>query len=137
MPALVIRVPPDLIEAPDDFDGYLADEGIVAFNDKCVHLCCNPGWHLYPISEQDRAFVPNLAAADKDPIFCICHLSQYDPLSLVWNQHPTGATYVGAKVVHGPADRALPAIPIKLENGVIVGDEDAPKWNLNWYEHCR
>ncbi len=138
-PALVIRVPPDLIEAPDDFDGYIADEGILAFIDKCVHLCCNPGWHRKPVPEGNHAVVPipSLDAARQDPIYCICHLSQFDPLQLVWNKHPNGVEYVGARRVGGPADRALPAIPIKVEGGEIVGDSEDPKWSLDWYGHCQ
>ena len=37
---------------------------------------------------------------------CPCHQSQYDP------RH-------GAKVVGGPAPRPLPALPLKLSNGVL------------------
>ena len=40
-------------------------------------------------------------------LYCACHGSQYDPAD-------------AAKVVHGPAERRLAMLPLKVEDGVLV-----------------
>jgi len=135
-PVLLIKVDPDLLLYPPEWSAsdFLPDEGIVAIWDRCVHLCCFPQWHgeklpsAYQDYEAER--VPRTFLAGQDPIWCRCHNSQYDPITLVWDVHPNGTVYIGANLVHGPATRALAAVSITDEGGEIVGKkflEPAPK----------
>ena len=151
-PVLVIRVARDLdnlsapadVELPEGFDLWYDeepapendDEGVrllVVF-DRCVHLCCYPGWHVIAVS--DFSYVsatPTKEVHDEDPIYCICHGSQYEPMHLVKDVNPkNGAVYVGTKYVHGPATRGLPVVPVKVEGGNIVGGMPDPRW----YAYC-
>lgn len=128
-PVLLIRVDPDLFRAPPEWttSDYIADEGIVAIWDRCVHLCCFPQWHLdqLPPAYQDYEAnrVPRTFLAGKDPIWCRCHNSQYDPVTFAWDVHPDKdkTLYVAASMSHGPATRGLPAVSIKESAGRIVG----------------
>ena len=126
-PVLLLRVDPSILRMPPEWTtgDYIADSGIVAIWDRCVHLCCFPQWHLdtLPPAYQDyeASRVPRTSLAGQDPIWCRCHNSQYDPVTLAWDVHPNGVLYVGANLAHGPATRALPAVSIAEEGGRIVG----------------
>lgn len=76
--------------ALDAATGKLAVDGIVAYSGICTHAACG-------VSEWD-------AAAQR--LICPCHSSAYDP-------------HARAKVVNGPATRALPALPIAIADGRI------------------
>jgi rieske iron-sulfur protein len=66
-------------------------EGVVAYSAICKHAQCPvTGW------------IP-----EKQVLHCYCHDSQYDP------RH-------NAKVVFGPAPRSLPALPVKIADGVLL-----------------
>ncbi len=68
-----------------------AAAGIVGYSAICTHAQCTvAGW-----------------VADKQLFQCPCHQSRYDP------KH-------GARVVFGPAPRALPALPLKLDGGNLL-----------------
>ena len=70
----------------------LAAAGIVAYSAICTHAACG-------VSEWDET---------KLQIICPCHASAFNP-------------HARAKVVNGPATRALPALPLKLvDNRLIV-----------------
>ncbi|MBL8471458.1 MAG: Rieske (2Fe-2S) protein [Rhodocyclaceae bacterium] len=76
-----------------------AADGVVAYSAVCVHQNCDVnGW-----------------LAKEKEFLCICHFSKYSPLR-------KGA------VTGGPAPRALPIIPLKIEDGklAIAGDFSAP-----------
>ncbi len=114
---------------------------IVVLFDSCVHLCCNPGWHVVSNPPPDRSYsqytggaiVPTYDIFGVDPVYCICHGSQYEPMVLVVNTNPkNGALYVGAWRVHGPAPRALPVIPVKAQGQNLVGGMVDPAW----YMYC-
>jgi Rieske Fe-S protein len=68
-----------------------AADGVVAYSGVCTHRGC-------PV---------NMWAKNNQTLFCSCHGSEFDPKN-------------GAEVVAGPAPRPLPALPLKLENGVPV-----------------
>ena len=71
-----------------------AADGVVAYSAFCTHQGCD---------------VNSWVAADK-VLLCFCHFSKFAP-------HQEGA------VAGGPAPRALPALPLKLEGGrLIVAD---------------
>ena len=135
-PVLLIRVEPDLLRYPAEWipnEDFVQDVGLVALWDRCVHLCCFPGWHIeglpsaYKDYEAER--FPRTFQAGQDPIWCRCHNSQYDPVTLVWDIHPNGTIYIGGNMAHGPATRALAAVSIKEQGGRLVGSKflaDAP-----------
>ena len=135
-PVLLIKVDPGLLRYPPQWTtgDFIGDEGILAIWDRCVHLCCFPQWHLekLPSAYQDyeASRVPRTSLAGQDPIWCRCHNSQYDPVTLVWDIHPNGTLYVGAGMAHGPATRGLPMVSIEESGGEIVGSKftaDAPQ----------
>ncbi len=154
-PALLIRVDADKVPVlrPTDFDPFVIDvtedlgKGLqrytfVAIYDRCVHLCCFPGWHFFPVPSSFRDWEPRprtFELAQQDPIWCQCHNSQYDPVTLKKDVHPNGVPYIGATKVHGPAPRALPAIPIKRNGLFIEGIYDpAEGGHPEWYSaYCR
>jgi Rieske Fe-S protein len=75
----------------DDETRSRSAEGVVAYSAVCKHAQCPvTGW------------IP-----EKQLLHCYCHDSQYDP------RH-------GAKVVFGPAPRSLPALPVKIVDGVLM-----------------
>lgn len=146
MLAIIIRVPkenftieePSVYEPRDGFELAVqhpdGDSVLVAIFDRCIHLCCTPGWHVIPNPPRD--YVEPTKTHEiygEDPIYCVCHGSQYDPLDLVNDVHPkSDARYVGSRRVHLPADRALPSIPIKVEGKNLIGGYLNPEW----YVYC-
>src|SRR5436190_1742862 len=145
-----ILPPPDLVPAglPSGFNLYFDDATldsahggtrILVFFDRCVHLCCYPGWHVVDNPPPGRdynnygASPPTFVQFQQDPIYCVCHGSQYDPMVLVVNVNDkSGAGYVGAQRVHGPAPRALPVIPVQAQGLNLVGGMANPAW----YVYC-
>ena len=77
----------------------LAAGGVLAFSAVCTHQACD---------------VKTWIAADKS-LVCFCHASRFMPLE-------------GARVAAGPAPRALPALPLKLdgERLVVAGTFSTP-----------
>jgi Rieske Fe-S protein len=68
-----------------------AADGIVAYSATCTHAQCPvTGWN-----------------SEKNVFHCQCHNSEFDPRQ-------------DGKVVFGPAPRALPALPLKIENGALT-----------------
>jgi len=144
LPALVIRLPfnapeftvPEVESLPDGYELCFEDPSreirLVALYGRCPHLCCPPGWHVVtdidPLRDYQPAS-PTHAVYGQDPIFCVCHGSQYDPLLLVSDVNPKSrAGYVGARHVHGPTKRALPVIPVRVVDDVLVGGMPDPRW---------
>jgi Rieske Fe-S protein len=68
-----------------------AADGVVAYSGVCTQQGC-------PV---------NMRSKNNQALFCSCHGSEFDPKN-------------GAEVVTGPAPRPLPALPLKLEDGVPV-----------------
>jgi len=127
-PALLIRLDADLLQFPPEWvagEDFLADPTVVAFWDRCTHLCCFPQWHLeaLPSALQDYepGRSPRTSLAGEDPIWCQCHHGQFDPVTLEWDVHPNGVRYIGARWSRAPVTRALPAISVREEGGRIVG----------------
>lgn len=91
--------PNNLVELVRLADGD-APESVVAYSAICTHLGCTV----------------NAELEDDGVIVCPCHGSRFDPAA-------------GAAVLNGPANRPLPALPIRLEaDGTVAvdGDFDAP-----------
>jgi len=68
-----------------------AVDGVIAYSAICTHQNCPvTAWH-----------------PDHQQFICPCHESHYDPKN-------------GARVVSGPAKRALPALPLTVKDGVLI-----------------
>ncbi|MDQ2966081.1 MAG: Rieske (2Fe-2S) protein [Chloroflexota bacterium] len=95
---LLIRVEPDLLRLPGERAAW-APNGYVAYSKLCTHAGCPVG--LYRSSEHI--------------LICPCHQSEFDVLD-------------GARPVSGPAARALPQLPIRLQaDGTFVALADFPE----------
>lgn len=104
---LLIRVEPELLDLPADRQGW-APQGVVAYSKICTHAGCPLG--LY----EDQQHL----------LLCPCHQSTFDVLR-------------GAEPTSGPADRALPQLPLGVDkNGYVVAQSDYPTpvgpgfWNI-------
>ncbi len=149
-PALVIRVIRDdtYFRAPDPnpyglpagfglfYDDPLRDIRLVALFDRCTHLCCYPGWHVISDPPPGRTYTvspPTYDVYGQDPVYCVCHDAQYDPLLLVRDVNPlNNVVFVGAQVVHPPATYAMPVIPIRAVSDELYGGMANPAW----YAYC-
>lgn len=149
-PVLVIRVKrddsiftapaPEEFSLPEGFGLYYDDPArdirIVAVYDRCAHLCCYPGWQVVQDTPPGRDYLsdaPTYRVYGLDPIYCVCHGSQYDPMLLVKAVNPrNGVTYVGPSRVHGPSSRAIPIVPLKAVDDVLFGNTS----DRRWYEYC-
>lgn len=104
---LLIRVEPGLLRLPGERAAW-APDGFVAYSKVCTHAGCPVG--LYRSSEHT--------------LICPCHQSEFDVLD-------------GARPISGPAARALPQLPIRLEeDGTFVALAGFPEpvgpgfWNM-------
>jgi ubiquinol-cytochrome c reductase iron-sulfur subunit len=95
---LLIRVEPELLKLPGERAAW-APDGFVAYSKVCTHAGCPVG--LYRSSEHT--------------LICPCHQSEFDVLD-------------GARPISGPAARALPQLPIRLqEDGTFIALGDFPE----------
>lgn len=153
-PVLVIRVPrtdtyyrlpnPSPWSLPPDASLYYDDPSrdlrIVVGLDRCTHLCCYPGWHVVtnpPPSRDYSSYVstppPTYAVYGQDPVYCICHGTQYDPLLLIQDTNPhNGVVFPGMELVHGPGVFAMPLVPVRTFEDVLEGVMADPRW----YVYC-
>jgi ubiquinol-cytochrome c reductase iron-sulfur subunit len=92
---LLIKVQPDLLDLPPSQQAW-AWQGLVAYSKICTHAGCPVG--LY---EQQQHL-----------LLCPCHQSTFDVLR-------------GAQPTSGPADRALPQLPLTVNtDGYLVSQSD-------------
>ena len=93
--AVLVRVEPDLIEAPPGREGWSPD-GLLAYSKICTHAGCPVG----------------LYEAQSHELLCPCHQSTFDVL-----HH--------ARPVFGPAAAPLPQLPLRIDRaGFVVADGD-------------
>jgi ubiquinol-cytochrome c reductase iron-sulfur subunit len=104
---LLIRVEPGLLRLPGERAAW-APDGFVAYSKVCTHAGCPVGLYRAP----------------QHTLICPCHQSEFDVLD-------------GARPISGPAARALPQLPIRLEaDGTFVAIGDFPEpvgpgfWNM-------
>lgn len=149
-PVLVIRVPrvDSYYQLPDPlpwslppglalfYDDPVRDIRIVAGFDCCTHLCCYPGWHVVTNPPPGRDYAvspPTYDVYNQDPIYCICHGTQYDPLVLVADTNPhNGVLFPGMELVHTPGTFAMPLIPLRAVDDVLEGG----MVDARWYVYC-
>jgi len=128
-PVIVIRFPREDALVEVNGSAVFEDSVFLAFGGRCPHACCIPGWHK---SLPPRRLVPGIDASDYPLIHCACHDSQFDPRIIVEDRDGSGNRYIGADARDGPANRALPLVPITIEDGVIKGWPHHP----DWYSYC-
>ncbi len=149
-PLLVIRVPrvdtyyalpnPSPWSLPSGFrlfyDDPARDLRLVAGLDRCTHLCCYPGWHVVTNPPPGRDYLvppPTFDVYGLDPIYCICHGTQYDPLVLIEDTNPhNGVRFPGMELVHTPGVFAMPLLPLRAVDDVLTG----AMADARWYEYC-
>lgn len=146
-PALLMRLDSAKIVVPEGLEEPVSADGFVAVFNTCVHLCCNPGLNFAkttieqpPIAEDvlrhpDDTLTQPVVDPAVGVIYCPCHHSTYDPFRLVWEPdasrttHPNNPVrYLGANWVWGPAQRALPVIPVQIAGQRIIGLNTHPEW---------
>lgn len=104
---LVVKVDPEHLALPEGRDTW-APEGCVAYSKLCTHAGCPVG----------------LYRAESHELLCPCHQSTFDVLS-------------GARPTFGPAARALPQLPLSVdEDGYLIAQSDFTEpvgpsfWNM-------
>ena len=91
-PVVVLRVDPRTLRLPGDRTAW-APEGILAYSKICTHAGCAVSLFRYPLNE-DTSGPPALV--------CPCHYSTFDVRR-------------AAEVTLGPAGRALPQLPLRID----------------------
>jgi ubiquinol-cytochrome c reductase iron-sulfur subunit len=106
--AVLMRVDPALLHGPRGGPDW-APDGLIAFSKVCTHAGCPVG--LYEASIHQ--------------LLCPCHQSAF-------------AVLEGARPTSGPADRALPQLPLRIDSDGVLrarGDFSSPigprTWNLS------
>ncbi len=118
------------------YDNPALNIRIVAGFDRCTHLCCYPGWHVVTNPPPGRDYLvppPTYDVYAQDPVYCICHGTQYDPLLLLADTNPNnGVLFPGMQLVHGPGTFAMPLVPLRAHGDVLEGGMVDPRW----YVYC-
>jgi ubiquinol-cytochrome c reductase iron-sulfur subunit len=92
---VLVRVRPEQLDLPDDRASW-APEGLIAYSKVCTHAGCPVG----------------LFEAQRGELLCPCHQSSFDVLT-------------GGDPVFGPAARALPQLPLAIDDaGYVVATSD-------------
>jgi len=92
---------------------------------KCPHLCCKPVFMKEGLSSLSGGTYENM-------FLCPCHLSRFDPLSIVEATDELGRKVMVAELVEGPAPYGLPIVPIIERDGELIGRTD----KLEWLKYC-
>jgi ubiquinol-cytochrome c reductase iron-sulfur subunit len=90
---VVIRLDPDKLHLPQGRADW-APDGIMAYSKICPHAGCAVALYRnpkFPVVQPSPALV------------CPCHYSTFDP-------------FTGGSVVYGPAGRALPQLPLMVDD---------------------
>lgn len=120
-PASVVKVPVAALRAASLLRGVNTgqyalqhptdrDNAIVVYEGRCTHLGCTVGWNPSLGGSKDEADYDGDGVND-GRMMCPCHQSQFDVHDL------------GTNVPGRPAQRPLPVIRFRLEDGVLVGVE--------------
>jgi Rieske Fe-S protein len=92
---------------------------------KCPHLCCKPVFTAEGTS--------TISGNDYENMFlCPCHLSLFDPVSIIPNIDEMGREVMAAELLEGPAPYGLPVVPVAEEDGGLIGLTT----NLDWLKYC-
>ena len=105
----------------DDGNSYL-----MAYHTyKCPHLCCKPVFTAEGTS--------TISGNDYENMFlCPCHLSLFDPVSVIKNVDEQGREVMAAELLEGPAPYGLPVVPIAEKDGGLIGLTT----QIEWLKYC-
>jgi ubiquinol-cytochrome c reductase iron-sulfur subunit len=111
-PVVLVRLDPADLDLPADRSDWDA-EGVLAFSKICTHAGCAINLYRFP-SFPARSPVPALV--------CPCHYSTFDPAT-------------GGNRIFGPAGRALPQLPLDLDEagGLIAAGEFSGPIGPSWW----
>ena len=116
------------------YDDPTRDIRIVVGFDRCTHLCCYPGWHVVTNPPPTRDYLvspPTYDVYAQDPIYCVCHGTQYDPLLLIRDINPNNnVAFPGMELVHGPGTFGMPLVPVRAVNDILEGRMVDSRWYL-------
>jgi ubiquinol-cytochrome c reductase iron-sulfur subunit len=114
-PIVVCRVRPDELQLPSSRRGY-APGGLLAFSKICTHAGCAVSLFRYPLSPS--------TTAERPALVCPCHYSTFDVAR-------------GAEPIFGPAVRALPQLPLRIDRagrllaaGPMTGNAGPSWWGV-------
>jgi ubiquinol-cytochrome c reductase iron-sulfur subunit len=93
-PIVLVRLDPATLRLPPDRAEW-APDGILAYSKICTHAGCAISLYRTPLFEP---------TAPKPALVCPCHYSTFDPAD-------------GGSVLFGPAGRALPQLPLRIDEG--------------------
>ena len=92
---------------------------------KCPHLCCKPVF-----TDEGKS---TISGKDYENMFlCPCHLSLFDPISIIENIDEQGRKVMAAELLEGPAPYGLPVVPVAEKDGGLVGLTT----HLDWLKYC-
>ena len=92
---------------------------------KCPHLCCKPVF-----TDEGKS---TISGKDFENMFlCPCHLSLFDPISIIENIDEQGRKVMAAELLEGPAPYGLPVVPVAEKDGGLVGLTT----HLDWLKYC-
>ena len=92
-PLVVIRLDPGKLHLPASRNGW-APHGIMAYSKICPHAGCAVALYRKPTFE---------SVEPSPALVCPCHYSTFDP-------------FTGGTVTYGPAGRALPQLPLMIDD---------------------
>jgi ubiquinol-cytochrome c reductase iron-sulfur subunit len=114
-PVVVCRVRPGELRLPADRKRF-APQGLLAFSKICTHAGCAVALFRYPLSPSTTGPGPALV--------CPCHYSTFDVTR-------------AARPISGPAVRALPQLPLRIESegrlvaaGPLTGNVGPSWWGV-------
>jgi len=92
---------------------------------KCPHLCCKPVY--------TDAGTSTISGKEFENMFlCPCHLSLFDPISIIKNIDEQGREVMAAELLEGPAPYGLPVVPVAEKNGELIGLTTS----IEWLKYC-
>jgi ubiquinol-cytochrome c reductase iron-sulfur subunit len=111
-PVVLVRLDPSDLDLPADRSGWDAD-GVLAFSKICTHAGCAINLYRFPTFP---------AQSPGPALVCPCHYSTFDPAT-------------GGNRIFGPAGRALPQLPLDLDEagGLIAAGEFSGPIGPSWW----
>jgi ubiquinol-cytochrome c reductase iron-sulfur subunit len=111
-PVVLVRLDQGDLDLPVDRSDWDAD-GVLAFSKICTHAGCTINLYRFP------TFPPQ---SPRPALVCPCHYSTFDPAT-------------GGDRIFGPAGRALPQLPLDLDDsgGVIAAGDFSGPIGPSWW----
>jgi ubiquinol-cytochrome c reductase iron-sulfur subunit len=112
-PIVVVRIEERELELPDDRKDW-APSGILAFSKICPHAGCAVSLFRYPSFEDTQPYAA---------LICPCHYSTFKVAD-------------GGSRTFGPAARALPQLPLRIDDGgaLVAGGDFSANVGPSWWK---